>query len=281
LDNTDQITYWNEGAGAKWVANQERLDRLFAPMSQILIEAAAPKPGERVFDIGCGCGDISLAAAARVGAMGHVTGLDISRPMLGRAEARQLAESPGFPMAWVEADAMTYAFAPEADLAVSRFGVMFFADPLAAFANLRRGLKPGGRFAFLCWQPREKVEWMHWPLDQVTAVLPAPPSTLGKPGPFGLADEAAAKRLFAEAGFFDVSATSVDAALTIGEGPDPVADAMALLLQTGPFASVFNEADAAVKSLVKPLLQRALEAKAAGGEIRFGGACWLYQGVAR
>jgi SAM-dependent methyltransferase len=281
LDNTDQITYWNEGAGAKWAANQARLDRLFAPLTESLIAAAAPRPGEHVLDIGCGCGDLSLAAAARIGPTGHVLGADISRPMLERARARQAVEGQGLALDWLEADAMTHPFAPTADLLISRFGVMFFADPLAAFVNLRRGLKPGGRFAFLCWQPREAVEWMQWPLDQVASVLPTPPTTSGTPGPFGLADESATTRLLTEAGFSGVTADPIKAALTIGEGGDPVGDALALLLQAGPFASLFNEAEASARARAKPLLRRALEAKVQNGVVCLGGACWLYRGVAR
>jgi SAM-dependent methyltransferase len=281
LDNTDQVTYWNEGAGAKWAANQARLDRLFAPLTQALIAAAAPRPGEHVLDIGCGCGDLSLAAAALVGPTGHVLGADISRPMLERARARQAVEGQGLALDWLEADVMTHAFEPTADLLISRFGVMFFADPLAAFINLRRGLKPGGRFAFLCWQRREAVEWMQWPLDQVSSVFPTTPATLGTPGPFGLADESTTMRLLAQAGFSAVTADPVEAALTIGEGPDPVDDALALLLQTGPCASLFNEAGVAARAQAKPLLRRALEAKVQNGAVRLGGACWLYRGVAR
>jgi SAM-dependent methyltransferase len=215
LDNTDQIAYWNEGAGAKWVANQARLDRLFAPLSEVLIEAAAPKAGEHVLDIGCGCGDISLAAAARVGAKGHVTGADISHPMLERARVRRTAGGFDGVVDWIEADATFYPFEPTANLLISRFGVMFFGDPPAAFANLRRALEPGGRFAFLCWQPRESVEWMQWPLEQVSNLLPLPPSTLGEPGPFGLADDAAAVRLFTGAGFSSVTADRVEATLVL------------------------------------------------------------------
>lgn len=281
LDNTDQTTYWNEGAGAKWVANQARLDRLFAPLTQALVAAAAPRPGEHVLDIGCGCGDVSLATAALVGPTGHVRGVDISRPMLERARARQADEGRALALDWLEADAMTYSFEPTADLLISRFGVMFFADPLAAFGNLRRGLKPGGRFAFLCWRRREAVEWMQWPLDQVAHVIPLPPSTLGAPGPFGLADEAATTRLLTQAGFSDVTADPVEAALTVGEGSDPVDDALGLLLQTGPFASVFNEAEDSARAQAKPLLRRALEAKVQNDAVRLGGACWLYRGVAR
>jgi SAM-dependent methyltransferase len=283
LDNTDQIAYWNEGPGEKWAANQMRLDRLFAPLSEILIEAAAPKLGEHVLDIGCGCGDISLASAARIGANGHVLGADISYPMLERARERagQLVAGQQAAIDWLKADAMVHHFEPTADLLISRFGVMFFADPRAAFANLRRGLKAGGRFAFLCWRPRASVEWMQWPLDQVSSLLPIPPVTTGEPGPFGLADEVSTIGLLTGAGFADVRADPVEATLVLGEGRDPVADALELLLETGPLGRLIREAEPDVRAQAEPLLRRALEAKADTGEVRLRGACWLYRGEAR
>lgn len=274
MDNTDQLIYWNEVAGAKWVANQVRLDRLFAPLTRALLDVAAPRPDERVWDIGCGCGDISLALAGRTC---HVRAADISRPMLEQARARDTRGAIDF----IEADAMTFPFEPEADLLVSRFGVMFFADSLHAFTNLRRALKPGGRLACLCWQTRPSVEWMQWPLDQVARVLPVPPETTGEPGPFGLADKDVTLAMLAKAGFSDVTATSVTPALTIGEGTDPVADAVAVLLETGPLGRLLRDAGPAERSQAEPLLRSALEAKVSGGVIELGSACWLYQGVAR
>jgi SAM-dependent methyltransferase len=281
LDNIDQITYWNEVAGAKWVASQAQLDRLFAPLTERLIAAAAPRPGEHVLDIGCGCGDISLAVAGRTGPSGHVLGADISRPMLDQARARHAAGGQGAAVEWIEADAMIHAFEPTADLLISRFGAMFFADPLAAFVNLRRGLKPGGRLAFLCWQPREAVEWMQWPLDQVASLLPVPPATTGTPGPFGLADRVSTILLLSEAGFSDVSAAPAEAVLTLGDGHAAVSDAMTVFSGAGPMARLFREADPAMRAQAAALLRRALETKIQNGAIRLGGACWLYRGAAR
>ena len=272
--NADQIVYWNEVSGAKWVANQARLDRLFTPLTRALIDAAAPRAGERVLDVGCGCGETSLRAAGLVGAGGHVLGVDISQPMLDHARTRSSA------VEWLQADAMTHAFPPEADLLMSRFGVMFFADQAAAFGNLRRALKPAGRFAFLCWQPRADVEWMQWPLDQVASVLPARAATAGEPGPFGLADATASARMLGEAGFSQVRVTSVEASLALGAAADPVDDAMALLLDTGPVATLLREAGTEARPRAEAMLRRALQERSAGGLVQLGGACWLYQGRA-
>jgi SAM-dependent methyltransferase len=276
LSNIDQIAYWNEVAGAKWVANQARLDRVFAPLTAALIDAAAPQAGERVVDIGCGCGESSLLAAAAVSPLGHVLAVDISRPMLDHARTRR--DQAAASITWLQADAMTHAFQPEADLLISRFGVMFFADQLAAFTNLRQALKPGGRFALLCWQPRPDVVWMQWPLEQVVSVLPTPEPTVGQVGPFGLADADATCKMLGDTGFTKVTARSVEEILTIGRGPDPVEDAMALLCDAGPVAALLRDAEPVERAKGQALLRAALAAKVDDGVIRFGAACWLYEG---
>ena len=278
-DNADQVTYWNEVAGPKWVANQARLDRVFAPLTQALIAAAAFAPGERVLDVGCGCGETSLLAAEAVGPSGHVRAIDISIPMLDHAKARAAASASSHraPIAWLQADAMTHAFTPDADLLMSRFGVMFFADPKAAFANLRRGLKPGARVVFMSWRPRAEVAWMQWPIDQLAALLPVPEVVAGAPGPFGFADATATQAMLVAAGFEGVSAEPVDASLIIGEGGDPVGDAMALFRYTGPVATMLRDAEAA-RPEADALLEARVAAAVAGGKVALGGAVWLYRG---
>ncbi|WP_158810023.1 class I SAM-dependent methyltransferase [Beijerinckia sp. L45] len=278
LSNADQITYWNEIAGAKWVANQARLDRVFAPLTQALIAAAAPEAGDHILDVGCGCGETSLLSAVRIGPTGQILAVDISQPMLDHARSR--VDAAVAPITWLQADAMTHGFAATADLMISRFGVMFFADQLAAFANLRRALKPGGRFALLCWQPRPDVVWMQWPLEQVASVLPTPEPTTGQVGPFGLADADATCRMLRDAGFSQVKASAVATTLTIGIGPDPVEDAMALLGDAGPVAALFRDGEPAERAKGEAMLRAALAGRIDAGAIRLDAACWLYEGTA-
>ncbi|TDJ25619.1 MAG: class I SAM-dependent methyltransferase, partial [Gammaproteobacteria bacterium] len=143
--NEAQIEYWNSWMGERWVQNQEDLDQLLAPLSEAAINATALQEGERVLDVGCGCGTTSLVMADR-GAI--TTGIDVSRPMLEHARTRAEGRSnPEF----VLADAALHEFNGDFDLLFSRFGVMFFVEPVAAFANLRSALRPGGRVCFLCW----------------------------------------------------------------------------------------------------------------------------------
>ncbi|MFM8411336.1 MAG: class I SAM-dependent methyltransferase, partial [Alphaproteobacteria bacterium] len=149
--NAEQIDYWNDMAGPKWVALQESLDRQIGPLGAAAMAAADLQPGERVLDVGCGCGATSIELARRVAPGGAVLGVDVSTVMLEAARAaagRAGAEGLEF----ANADAQTAPLTPAGfDVVFSRFGVMFFADPTAAFANLRRALRPGGRLAVVCW----------------------------------------------------------------------------------------------------------------------------------
>ena len=154
MDNLKQIEFWNGDAGAKWVSDQDKMDRMLDPLSDIAIDLAEPKVDERVIDVGCGCGATSVELARR-GA--KVWGIDVSAPMLSRARDRG-ADYPG--MLFTEADASDYQFSAEHQLIFSRFGVMFFAKPFEAFKNLRTALVPGGRLVFLCWQAANKNEWI-------------------------------------------------------------------------------------------------------------------------
>src|SRR5262249_9342980 len=162
--NAEQITYWNEKSGPKWVTEQARLDRMIAPFGAEARTALAPKAGEHIVDVGCGCGETSLQLGRHVTASGGVHGVDISQPMLARARQRAAAAGHAH-VRFTPADAQTHAFPCEgADAIFSRFGVMFFADPVAAFANLRQALRSDGRLAFVCWQPMPANPWMAVPL---------------------------------------------------------------------------------------------------------------------
>ena len=152
--NEAEVAYWNSTAGRHWVERQESQDTLLAPILTAALERAQARPGERVVDIGCGTGASSIELGKQV-ASGQVLGVDVSAPMLARAGERI---PPGAPIKFVRADATTYKFEPAAfDLLFSRFGVMFFAEPARAFANLRAALKPGGRLVFACWRKFDEM----------------------------------------------------------------------------------------------------------------------------
>jgi SAM-dependent methyltransferase len=236
--NDAQIDYWNTGAGETWVERQAQLDRQLAILGSEAQRVLAPAAGERVLDIGCGCGDTTLQLAERVGPSGAVVGVDISRPMLEVARRRPTPESAATPT-FRELDAQTADLGRGAfDAAFSRFGVMFFADPPAAFANIRAALKRGGRLAFVCWRPFHENPWMREPMGAAAPLLPPmPPADPTAPGPFAFADDARVRAILADAGFADIVITPFDAAI----GGASVEDTVNLTLRVGPLGRVLRE----------------------------------------
>jgi SAM-dependent methyltransferase len=231
--NAGQVAYWNDTAGSVWAQAQGPLDRQLAPLGRRAMAALAPQPGERILDIGCGAGETSLELARAVGPDGRVTGVDISRPLL--EIARRRAEGAAF----IEADAQTYPFEAGAfDAAFSRFGVMFFAEPAAAFANIRRALKPGGRLAFVCWRPAAENPILSLPFAAAATYLPPPtPPEPGAPGPFAFADPERVRGILAQAGFADVALTSYETKIGGGD----LETALGLALKIGPLGSALRE----------------------------------------
>jgi SAM-dependent methyltransferase len=275
--NAEQARYWNEVAGPRWVRFQERLDREIAGFGLLALERAALAEGEAVLDVGCGCGGTSLEIARRVGPRGRVLGLDLSRPMLARARERAAAAAAA-QLRFAEADAQTTELERGAfDVLFSRFGVMFFADPSAAFANLKRALRPGGRVAFVCWQRLADNPWVTVPLGALAqhVPLPAPPPP-GAPGPFAFADRERVQGLLESAGFGAVEAHDVRAPMRIGGGD--LAEAVEFTLEIGPAASALREAEAGpeLRARVAEAIRDALAPHAEGGAPILPAAAWVF-----
>lgn len=187
MANEEMREYWNADGSMSWVRAADRYDAQLTPFVDDIIGAAAPAVGDAVIDIGCGTGALSRAAAGVVGPGGSVAGLDISAPFLEEARRRSAAVAQ---VRFAECDAQTADLAPyAAAVAISRFGVMFFDDPVAAFANIARGVVAGGRLAFACWRPAFENEWITVPMGAVVGVLGMPdlPGP-GAPGPFQMGD---------------------------------------------------------------------------------------------
>lgn len=233
--NAAQVAYWNDAAGQTWAEMQEALDRQLAPLGRAAMAALAPKPGERLLDIGCGAGQTTLQLAASVAPGGEVVGLDISRPLLEVARSRPPAAGVSF----LEGDAQTHPFEPASfDGAFSRFGVMFFSDPPAAFANLRGALKPGGRLAFVCWRGMGENPIMTTPLTAALAHLPAPsPPDPTAPGPFAFADPGRVREILGKAGFERVELAPHDEKIGGGD----LRTAVGLALRVGPLGMLLRE----------------------------------------
>jgi SAM-dependent methyltransferase len=272
-DNAAQVDYWNRTAGQRWTDRQAEQDELLRPISELLMAAADARPGQRVIDIGCGCGDTTLDLAARVSPNGEVLALDISEPMLQRARERA---PKTLPARFVLADATVYDFEPEwADLAASRFGVMFFADPARSFANLRKGLKPGARLAFVCWREAKQNPWMTIPLREARKHAPPLPETNPEdPGPFAFADNQRVRRLLGAAGFADIEIAprDLDLDVAIGRGLDAaVASAMGI----GPTSRILDGQSNAVRAAAAADIKKALAERAKGASVPLGAAIWL------
>ena len=269
--NADQIAYWNGAPGEKWVKNQEVMDASLASATGALMGLAAPAAGERVLDIGCGSGQTSLMAADAVGATGRVTGVDVSRQLLELARRR--AEGRGN-VRFVEADAATYPFAPEYDLLMSRFGVMFFDDPQSAFANLCMAARPGGRLAFICWRAMAENEYAAMPFEIARPLMPPlPPADPHAPGPFALADADRLRVLLAYAGFSDIAIAKHDGLMPMGTTPEQAGIQATSL---GPTARALRNFSADVQARVLAAVTDAFRSyPRTDGVIHCRIACWL------
>ena len=271
--NADQIAYWNGPGGQRWADRQQAQDIVLAPVADVVIDRAKAKSGERIVDVGCGAGATSIAFAQQVGPTGHVMGIDISAPMLARA--RQVAP-PELPVEFVLADATVYPFVPAGfDLLVSRFGVMFFAEPALSFANLHRALKPSGRLVFACWrEPRDNPFFMA-PLQAVYQHVPKlPPPGPDDPGPFAFASEARVQRILGEAGFSGIAMEPVDLSLdvAIGRGLDA---AVQSALEIGPAARALAEQPADVVAAATNSIREALMPFVTGQSVPLRASIWI------
>ncbi|MEC9346948.1 MAG: class I SAM-dependent methyltransferase [Pseudomonadota bacterium] len=269
--NADQIEYWNGPNAEKWVRNQDRMDATLGAFSDHVMDAAGIVAGDRVLDIGCGCGGTTLDLARRAAPSGRAVGADISRPML--AVARGRAAGSGLDVTFVEADASEHDFGVAGfDLLFSRFGVMFFADPDAAFANLGRAIRPGGRLAMACWRPLSENPWMLQPVIVAKNFVELPPRPGPEaPGPFSFAAPDRVRRILTAGGFTDIALQPVDHPIRMGGSPE---EAVTMAMEVGPLGSAVAGADAATRAGLLAALQDMLAGHAGPDGIALTGAIW-------
>ncbi len=272
-----QREYWNSKVGEEWANQADRMDRMLQPLTQPAFDLLALKAGERVVDIGCGAGATTLKAAQQVGSSGLAVGVDLSRPLLGLARAR--AETNGASAEFVEADAGA-APIPGApfDAAFSRFGVMFFDEPAAAFGRLRAALRPEGRMVFVSWRSFSENGWSFSPLSALTPILTAPitPTDPNAPGPFGLSERARIETILAAAGWSDVSISPWDGDIQIGAD---ARDAAKFLLKIGPCARAVTDQQLD-PAIAEGVLADFLAQHETPAGVALPAACWIVRATA-
>ncbi len=266
----DQAAHWNGPAGEAWVEAQELLDGMFRGLEAALAEAASEAGARRVLDIGCGTGATTLAVARRLGEDGEALGVDISAPMVTHARAR--AEQEGSRAHFVVADATAHALPPaHFDLAVSRFGVMFFPDPVAAFSNIRRALRPGGALVAVAWRSRDENPFMTTAERTAVPMLPEapPPRRPDAPGQFAFADEGRVRGILADSGFSSVAMRPVDVDCTF-----PATALELYLTRLGPLGTLLREVDEVTRTHITDAVRAAFQPFVHGNTVRFTAACW-------
>jgi SAM-dependent methyltransferase len=280
IPNTEQAEHGNTGEGvAHWISNHARYERMHAPFTAMILGAAGLRPGGNVLDVGCGCGGTTLAAA-RLVAPGRATGLDLSVPMLARAWAD--AEAAGLAnVLFVPGDAQVHPLgSARFDAVLSRFGVMFFDDPVAAFANIRSATRPAGQLALVCWQPLDANQWLLVPGAALAEHVPVGGFGAGDgPGMFAFADPDRIRQILATAGWRDIEITGEHASILVGGGGG--VDNAVEFLRTGSMGrTILAGADARTADHAVASARAALTPYADAEGVRLGAAVWLVQATA-
>jgi len=267
---SEQTTLWNGTAGRAWVDLQELLDRVLKPFEDLLADAVAPGTAGRVLDVGCGTGSTTVAVARRLGHRGSATGVDISEPMLVAARAR--AERERSPATFILADAQTHAFEPASfDTILSRFGVMFFLDPVQAFLNLRRAATDQARLLVVVWRSAEENPFMTAAERAAAPLLPNLPARRpDEPGQFAFGDRNRVVSILENGGWRAIDVQSIDVPCTL-----PESELVHYLTELGPVGRALQGADPSFRGEVIEAIRPAFDPYVHGSEVRFTSACWM------
>jgi len=260
--NAEQAQWWN-AAGQGWARAQDIVDLVLEPIQDLLVGVARERPRHRVLDVGCGTGAVTRAIAAALGDPASCVGVDIAESMLAAARERGKER-------FIRADAQVHTFDESFDLVVSRFGVMFFADPVAAFRNLLRATTPGGELCFVVWRPADENPFMTAAVRAAAPLLPdAPAPDPDGPGPFSLADAAKTRRLLEQSGWTGIEISPVDRICTM-----PEELLVPYLSNLGPIARALAEADESERPRIIATVRSAFDSFVHGDEVRMPAACW-------
>jgi SAM-dependent methyltransferase len=267
--NAEQAKQWS-GVGADgWIELKAVIDQSFVPFTDVLLADCSPGSASRLLDVGCGTGDTTLAAARRLGPTSECLGVDISEPMIEVARAQ--ARKEGAAARFLCADAQTHAFAPEVfDWVISRFGVLFFDDPVRAFTNLRRASRGSARLRFIAWRSPAENPFMTTAEQAVAPLLPAmPPRPPDAPGQFAFASRERVLGILERAGWTGVQIRPLDVECVL-----PEKELVRYFTKLGPLSRVLPEMDAGLRGRVIETVRAAFTPYVHGDEVRFVAACW-------
>ncbi len=253
MKNSDQIEYWNGQAGSKWVQHAERLDELLEPFADDILGRADLKQGESILDVGCGAGALTLKVGFQVGDKVQSLGIDVSAPLLELARKRALER--GALVRFEQADASIFQSGQKFDALLSRFGVMFFDEPVPAFANLNGLMRQNGRLTFACWQALSLNDWARAPLEAALPLLPSPPASPppDAPGPFAFADKDRVFRILDDAGWNDIE---IKSQLGLVRLPgETVSAAARFMMELGPVGRLLSAAGIEFTRVEAPLTE--------------------------
>jgi ubiquinone/menaquinone biosynthesis C-methylase UbiE len=247
------------------------LDQMFMPFEELLVEAVSARDSvRRVLDVGCGTGSTTLAVARLLGEKGQCVGIDISDPMIATARARAGRGWP--PATFICADAQTHAFEPAAfDMIISRFGVMFFADPVRAFANLRYAAADRAELRFIAWRSAAENPFMTAAERAAAELLPnLPARRADAPGQFAMADQRLVHSILEESGWAEIEVRPIDIACTL-----PEKELVPYLARLGPVGLTLHESDDRTRAQVIETVRASFDSYVHGAEVRYTAACWM------
>ena len=269
-EDDEQTKLWNGASGRAWVDEQPLLDRILEPFLALLVDAVSARSRRHVLDVGCGTGSTTLAVARLLGANDHVVGIDLSEPMIATARAR--AEREGTPASFICANAQTYGFEPATfDMLISRFGVMFFDDPVHAFANLRRAATNDAEIGFIAWRSAAENPFMTTAERAAAPLVPTlPPRRTGAPGQFAFANSDYVRRILEESGWTEIDIRPIDVECAL-----PETDLLRYVTRLGPVGMILQDVDDNTRARVIPTVRAAFDPYVHGDDVRFIGACWM------
>lgn len=265
----EQAATWNATAGGAWVEMQDVLDQALRPLGDLLVEAASTGSGGRVLDVGCGTGATTVAMARRLGADADCTGVDISEPMI--AAARSRAEGAGVRARFIVGDAQRHRFEPASfDTIASRFGVMFFDDPVEAFANLRRATTDGGALRLIVWRSPDENPFMTAAERAAAPLITLPPRVPDEPGQFGMADGRRVRSILETSGWGAIDVQPIDVPCSF-----PERHLIAYFTRLGPAGRILAEMDPSTVARIVEVVRPAFDPYVHGDDVRFTSACWM------